>query len=131
MPPPSIVPYLTYRDPAAALRFLEEGLGLRVVVRWDGEDGSVQHAEVAVGDGVVMLATAEHHEAPLEGFSVGQGVYVAVEDDELDARFARARAAGARVVFSPEATDWGTRRFRVLDPEGYEWSVGTYRPGER
>jgi hypothetical protein len=39
------------------------------------------------------------------------------------------RAAGARVVYPPEDAEWGTHRYRVLDPEGYEWSFGTYRPG--
>jgi uncharacterized glyoxalase superfamily protein PhnB len=61
--------------------------------------------------------------------SVGQGVYLVVDD--VDAAFARSVDAGASVVFAPEETEWGTRRARVLDPEGYEWSVGTYRPGEQ
>ena len=64
--------------------------------------------------------------APLDGTSVGQGLYVYVED--VDAHFAQARAGGARLVYPPEDTEWGTRRYRVLDPEGYEWSFGSYRP---
>jgi uncharacterized glyoxalase superfamily protein PhnB len=59
--------------------------------------------------------------------SVGQGVYLVVDD--VEATFARALDAGATVVFEPEDTEWGTRRARVLDPEGYEWSLGSYRPG--
>jgi uncharacterized glyoxalase superfamily protein PhnB len=59
--------------------------------------------------------------------SVGQGVYLVVDD--VDAAFARSVDAGAAVVFAPEDTEWCTRRARVLDPEGYEWSVGSYRPG--
>ena len=97
------------------------------LVRWDAPDGTVRHAEATFGEGALMMGTADHPTARLEGSSVGQGVYVCVED--VDAHYERARAAGARVVYPPEDTEWGTRRYRVLDPEGYEWSFGTYRPG--
>jgi uncharacterized glyoxalase superfamily protein PhnB len=124
---PTMYPYLSYRDAATALHFLEEAFGFTVSVRWDDSHGTVQHAEAALGDGAMMLGTAEHPTAPLEGSSVGQGIYVYVED--VDASFERACAGGARVVYPPEDTAWGTRRYRVLDPEGYEWSFGNYRPG--
>ena len=124
---PTIYPYLSYRDAAAALRFLEEAFGFTTSVRWDDADSTVQHAEVNFGEGAVMMGTADHPAAPLNGASVGQGIYVYVED--VDAHFARVQqAGGARVVYPPEDTEWGTRRYRVLDPEGYEWSFGSYRP---
>ncbi len=56
----------------------------------------------------------------------GYGVYVYVEDE--DAHYERARAAGAEIAYPPEDTDFGTRRYRALDLDGYEWSFGTYRP---
>lgn len=123
----SLYPYLSYRDAATALHFLQEAFGFTVSLRWDDPDGTVQHAEAAFGEGAVMMGTAEHPTAALEGSSVGQGIYVYVED--VDAHFERARAGGARVVYPPEDTERGTRRYRVLDPEGYEWSFGNYRPG--
>jgi uncharacterized glyoxalase superfamily protein PhnB len=49
--------------------------------------------------------------------------------DDVDASHDRAVAAGDRSVFPPEETERGTRRVRVLDPEGGEWSFGTYEPG--
>src|ERR687890_1111061 len=91
-----IYPYLSYRD-AAALDFLEEAFGFTTSVRWDDPDGTVQHAEVTFGEGAVMMGTAEHSTAPLEGASVGQGIYVYVED--VDAHFERARSGGARVAY--------------------------------
>ncbi len=123
---PTIYPYLNYRD-AAALLFLQEAFGFTTSVRWDDADGTVQHAEVTFREGAVMMSTADHPAAPLEGASVGQGIYVHVED--VDGHFARVQKAdGARVVYPPEDTEWGTRRYRVLDPEGYEWSFGSYVP---
>jgi uncharacterized glyoxalase superfamily protein PhnB len=123
----TVCPYLSYRDAASALRFLEKAFGFTTVVRWDPPDGTVQHAEATFGESAVMMGTADHRSAPLEGASVRQGVYVFVED--VDAHLERAREAAARVVYEPEDTEWGKRRYRVFDPEGYEWSFGSYRPG--
>jgi uncharacterized glyoxalase superfamily protein PhnB len=86
------------------------------------------HAETAFGAGVVMIGTGE---PPAEGDAAatsptGHSVYVVVGD--VDAHHERAKSAGARIVYGPEETDFGTRRYRVLDPEGYEWSFGTYSP---
>ena len=72
---PTMYPYLSYRDAASALRFLEEAFGFTTNVRWDAPDGTVQHAEATFGDGALMMGTAEHPTAPLEGASVGQGTY--------------------------------------------------------
>lgn len=123
-----IVPYISYRDADAGLRFLREAFGFEVSLRWADEDGSVQHAEVNWSGATVMLGTAEHATLDLIERSTGLGLYLVVDD--VDEHFERAVAAGAEVVFPPEDTEWGTRRFRVRDPEGYEWSFGNYRPGE-
>ena len=64
---PTGYPYLSYRDAAAALGFLKEAFGFTTSVRWDYRDGNVQHAEVTFGEGAVMMGTAEHSTAPLEG----------------------------------------------------------------
>jgi uncharacterized glyoxalase superfamily protein PhnB len=99
---PTMYPYLSYRDAAAALRFLEEAFGFATSVRWDAPYGTVQHAEVTFGEGVMMMGTADHPTVPLDGASVGQGIYVYVEN--VDAHFER--AGGARVVYPPEDTEW-------------------------
>lgn len=123
--PPTLYPYFGYRDAAAAVEWLEAALGFaRLAVHAD-DDGVVVHGEMRLGNGVIMLGTtpgrlAEHGRGD-------HGVYLLVDD--VDAHFARAEAAGAEVVFPPEDTAWGTRRYRIRDPEGYEWSVGGYQPG--
>jgi uncharacterized glyoxalase superfamily protein PhnB len=125
--PSAVVPYLSYRDADAALRFLQDAFGFEVSVRWDDERGAVQHAEVTWSDATVMLGTGEFATLDIVDRSTGRGVYLVVDD--VDDHFERAVAAGATVVFPPEDTEWGTRRYRVLDPEGNEWSFGSYRPG--
>ena len=64
---PTMYPYLSYRDAASALRFLEEAFGFTTNVRWDAPMGRLQHAEATFGDGALMMGTAEHPTAPLEG----------------------------------------------------------------
>lgn len=123
--PPTMYPYLNYRDAATTLSFLQEAFEFSVGVRWDDPEGTAQHAEATFGEGAVIMGTGEHPSASLEGSSVGQGIYVYVDD--VDAHFEPARAGGARVVYPPEDTPWGTSRYRALDPEGYEWSFGNDR----
>jgi len=120
--------YLSYRDAPAAIAWLE-ALGFRVVSRQDGSDGTVQHAELRLDRAVVMVASFDQsYETPaLHDRSVGRGFYL--HTDRVEDLYERALAAGGRSVFPPEDTEWGSRRARVLDPGGHEWSFGTYEPG--
>jgi uncharacterized glyoxalase superfamily protein PhnB len=125
---PTMVPCFGYRDAVAALRWLAEAFGFEERQAYAAPDGTVMHAEMAFGGDVVMIGTGE---PPAEGDAAataptGHGIYVVVED--VDAHHERAKAAGARIVYGPEDTAFGTRRYRALDPEGYEWSFGTYSP---
>jgi len=124
----TIFAYLSYRDAPAAIEWLE-AIGFHVVTRQPGEDGAVLHAELKFGDAVVMLAKADadYTVPPRVGRSTGRGLYLHVDD--VNATFTAAVAAGATRVLAPETTEWGTERARVLDPEGHEWSFGTYKPG--
>ena len=126
---PELFAYMSYRDAPRALESLA-ALGFEVVARQDGVDGSVVHAEVRLGSVVLMIASDDAgYEVPaLKGRSTGGGLYVRIED--VDALFGRAVAAGWQPVFGPESTEWGTRRARVLDLEGHEWSFGSYEPGQ-
>jgi uncharacterized glyoxalase superfamily protein PhnB len=120
--------YLSYPDAPAALEWLER-VGFDVVRRQDGPSGQVLHAEVRLGDAVLMVASddAEYQRPGLVGRSTGQGLYLLVDD--VDDFYRKAVAAGGTSVIEPESTEWGARRARVLDPQGQEWSAGTYEPG--
>lgn len=131
-PRPTIFPFLRYDDAPAAIQWLCQAFGFdkRAVV--PNDDGTIAHAELGLGAGVVMLGST-HGDDPNEVKSpktVGvqtQGIYVAVDD--VDAHHERARAAGAEIVREPEDQDYGSREYAVRDPEGHVWSFGTYRPG--
>jgi uncharacterized glyoxalase superfamily protein PhnB len=89
------------------------------------------HAELLVGDGMVMLGSAGENDlglkTPRELRAVNQGVYVIV-DDGIDEHYERALGAGAEVVRALHDTDYGSWDYIVRDPEGNLWSFGTYRP---
>lgn len=119
MTTPTIVPYLSYKDGARAIAFLENAFGFRVNIRQDNDDGSVLHAELVYGDGVILMGTADLPRGT-------PGIYIVVED--VSAHHAQAVAAGAEIVYGPEETAWGTQRYRCRDPEGQEWTFGTYAP---
>ena len=127
---PGIVPYFGYRDAAAAIAFLTDVLGFEILSRYDGPDGSVMHAELHLGDGVVMLGSSPAATDD-EGLPGPMGTYVVVDD--VEAHHARAMAAGLEdrggtLVYGPQDTEFGTRRYRLRDLEGFEWSFGTYQP---
>ncbi|MFF7777438.1 VOC family protein [Streptomyces tanashiensis] len=89
------------------------------------------HAEFRMGHAVVMVAgsDADYDVPSLKGASTGAGLYLSTSD--VAALHERVVRAGGRSVFPPEETAWGGTRARVLDPEGHEWSFGTYAPGQR
>jgi uncharacterized glyoxalase superfamily protein PhnB len=98
-----------------------------------GENGTVAHAQLAFGNGMIMLGSAREDEfgqwvkPPRETGGIGtQSAYVIVED--ADAHYARAKAAGAEIVMEVEDQDYGGRLYSCLDPEGHLWSFGTYDP---
>jgi uncharacterized glyoxalase superfamily protein PhnB len=127
---PALFAYLSYREAAAALNWLA-ALRFEIVTRQDRPANTVVRSALRLGSVVLMVASddAGYDVPALKGRSTGHGLYLWVAD--VDDMYDRALAAGARAVFPPESTEWGTRRARVLDPEGHEWSFGSYEPGQR
>lgn len=121
---PTFYPVIRYRDPDAAVEWLKRCLGFEEHMLHH-EDGVLVHGELAFGAGIVMLGQGDPPGPPADGWPLYAG-YVYVEAP--DALHARATAAGARVTMELTDKPYGSREFAVLDPEGYTWSFGTYRP---
>lgn len=125
--------YFGYRDAQAAIDWLGSAFGFEPTMVVPDDDGAIMHSELRRGDAVIMVFTdrAGYEKAPRKGESAGTGTYLAVDDPaEVDAAYERAMAAGATSVWEPHTTEWNSHRIRVLDPEGYEWTFGTHRPGD-
>lgn len=126
---PKLYPCLSYRDPAAAIAFLTRAFGFtELLVVPDGE-GGITHAEVAIGQEVIMLGSSKPDLGWVSPLDLpARNATVCVYLPEVDAHFARAVAAGATVVRAPYDTPYGAREYSVRDPEQHEWHFGTYRP---
>ena len=120
---PTIFPVLRYRNAAAAIDFLERAFGFERSAVYSDDDGRVQHAELALGESSIMLGSWTPGSHPEPGTT---NLYVVVTDP--DAHRARAAEAGAEVSEITEQ-DYGSRDYSATDPEGNQWSFGTY-PGE-
>jgi uncharacterized glyoxalase superfamily protein PhnB len=119
--PQTVFPCITFRDAHASIDWLERALGAERVAVHEDDQGRVMHAEVRVGDSLLMCGDERAgSKATPAGVSV---VYVVVED--ADAAYERARAAGAEVT-EPVDQDYGSRDITVTDPDGNRWSLGTY-----
>jgi uncharacterized glyoxalase superfamily protein PhnB len=117
---PRIVPHLIYDDVEGALAWLARAFGFRerAAGRATSADGRIEHAEMELGGGVVMLGPPSvHGDSPRRGVSAMVHVYV----DDVDRHCERARAAGATIVLEPEDQPWGDRRYQARDPEGHQW----------
>ena len=129
-PGPSIVSCLSYRDAPAAIAWLKEAFGFTENMIVPGPDGTIAHAQLAYGSGLVMLGSQREDgpamRSPCDLGGITQSIYVVVED--ADAHYARAVAAGAEIVRELEDTDYGSRDYAARDPEGHLWNFGTYRP---
>ena len=116
----TIIPYLLYKDCAAALGWLSRAFGFEEVLRYVGAEGHVNHAEMRLGEARIFLGDpGEHYRNPRELGQDTVGLYVYVDD--VDAHFERARAAGAEILRPPEDQDYGDRRYDAADPEGHRW----------
>lgn len=129
----TIMPTFRYRDAPAAIEWLCQVFGFERHAVYPGPDNTIGHAELTLGGGMIMLGSqkddqhGKRFKAPDEvgGFETSSA-YIVVSD--ADAVFARAKAAGGTIVRELQNTDYGSREFSLLDPEGHSWSVGTYNP---
>jgi uncharacterized glyoxalase superfamily protein PhnB len=123
-------PCIFYRDPMAALRWLETAFGFTTTLVVTDETGSVGHAEMCFGDGHIdigaewgspeLLGPAKMKSPASLGGVGSQFVRVELAKG-LDEHCARAEAAGARIVQRPQDQFYGARVYRALDPEGHVW----------
>ena len=129
----SVIPMLAYEDAAAAIDWLVKAFGFREQLRYTEDDGTVTHAELVTGGGLIMLATPtpdyvspkRHRETCEQARKWSEVPYVIdgvlVEVDDVDAHFAQAKEVGAAILSEPEDVDAGVRHYRVEDPEGHRW----------
>lgn len=123
----SITPYLSIKGAAAAIEFYKQAFGAVELVRMPAPGGLVGHAEIRIGNSMVMLAdecaeAANQSPQSLGGTPVSLLIYVG----DTDAVFRNAVTAGAKVVREPENMFYGDRSAGVIDPFGHSWFIHTH-----
>jgi uncharacterized glyoxalase superfamily protein PhnB len=135
MPKSTIIPCLRYRDAAAAIEWLCLVLGFEKHAVYANEDGTIAHAELRHEGGMVMLGSVLKEETEfgkqikqpdeIGGFET-QSPYVIIHD--VDALYAKVKAAGVEIVIDIKDQSYGSRDFSCRDLEGRLWNFGTYDP---
>jgi uncharacterized glyoxalase superfamily protein PhnB len=128
----TVILALQYQDARAAIEFLCTAFGFDKKAVYEGEGGTIAHAELTLGNGMVMLGSVNESaygkllKRPGAVGGVTMSVYAIVDD--VDAHHARAKAAGAVITREPVTQDYGGRDYTAKDPEGHVWTFGTYDP---
>lgn len=129
-----LISAICYRDPKAALKFLEAAFGFELFMLIEDGEGNLVHSEMRFGDGAVMIGnewSADHKSPASIGGKNTQTVHISVDAD-IDGHCERARAAGFEILMEPETQFYGDRTYRCRDPEGHIWTVGqTVNPVSR
>jgi uncharacterized glyoxalase superfamily protein PhnB len=115
-----------YRDPRAALGFLEAAFGFELAMLIEDGEGALVHSEMRFGDALIMVGpefTADHQSPRSVGGKNTQTVHIHVAAD-ADAHCERARAAGFEILAEPQDQFYGDRTYRCRDPEGHIWTIG-------
>ena len=124
---PRVMPYLIVDGAAAAIEFYGSVLGATERMRMAGPDGRIAHAELQLGESVIMLADENpemgiHGPKTIGGTPVTLHVYV----EDSDAAFERALNAGATSLRPIENQFYGDRSGQFEDPFGHKWNVATH-----
>jgi PhnB protein len=124
---PRVMPYLIVDGGASAIDFYCSVLGASERMRMPGPDGRIGHAELSLGDSVIMLAD-EHPEMDIRGPRAigGTPVSLHVYVEDVDGVFERALQAGAKTLRAVEERFYGDRVGRFEDPFGHHWDVATH-----
>ena len=130
---PTIVPGFRYQDAPAAIEWLCRIFGFERNLVVPGENGAIDHAQLTLGNGMIMLGSArddeygKHFASPhqIDG-AVTQSIYVIVP--AIDEHYQRTRARGAEIVSELAEQHYGGKLYTCRDLEGYLWNFGSYDP---
>jgi PhnB protein len=121
------IPYLAVEDAAGAIEFYKKAFGAKERTRMDAPGGKIGHAELEIGNGLVMLSDPfpqSSTKPPKELGDATSSIFMFVED--VDAVVKQAADAGATVVMEPDNQFWGDRFGTIKDPFGHVWGIATH-----
>ncbi len=124
----TISAYATVKDAAAAIEFYKKAFGAEEFCRMPGPDGKgVMHAELAIGDSVLMIGEEFPGMAESPATLGGSPVTLHIYCEDADQLFQRAIDAGAKILMPLADQFWGDRMGKLTDPFGHHWSIATHK----
>ena len=123
----TLTPFLTVRDAARAIEFYKQAFGAVERGVMKGPDGKIMHAELKIGDSIIMLSDEFPEFGSVSPQTIGgSGMGLHIYLDGVDAAFDRAVKAGAQVEMPVMDQFWGDRYGKLKDPFGHKWSIATH-----
>ena len=124
----SLTPYLVCKGAAKAIDFYTKVFGAQEVARMPGPGGQIMHAEIKIGNSMLMLSDENKEQGYMSPETIGgTATSVMFYTDDVDAVFKRAVAAGAKAEMPPADMFWGDRMGNFVDPFGHKWAVATHK----
>ncbi len=125
---PQLYPRLAYRDVAKATEWLIAAFGLseRSGARTADENGNTLFTEMELGDGLIMISREGSHDLQSPQTLGGRSQMVIAYVYDVDAHFASAKAAGAKIAMELADQPWGDRRYEAFDHEGHRWYFASH-----
>lgn len=124
----TITPYLTVRDAARAIEFYAKAFGAREIFRMPGPGGSVMHAEIQIGNSILMLSEENPAWGALSPLSLkGTPFNLHLYVEDVDKAFKQAISAGCTEKLPVQNMFWGDRYGKLTDPFGHEWGIATHK----
>jgi PhnB protein len=124
----TVTPYIVVKDCAHAIEFYKKAFGAQEKMRMDGPEGKISHAELKIGDSMIMLSDempGSGMRAPQAASAPSAGIFLYVEN--VDKVFQQATSAGAKTDMPLADMFWGDRYGKLTDPFGHAWSLATHK----
>lgn len=122
----TITPHMTVRDAARAIEFYKQAFGAEDRGAMKDPSGKIMHAELKIGDSILMLADEFPEYGSMSPHSGGSSIELHIYVPDVDAAFSRAVKAGAQVEMPVMDQFWGDRYGKLKDPFGHKWSIATH-----
>jgi|SRR5215472_5219179 PhnB protein len=124
----TVTPYLVVDNAKAAIEFYRRAFGAKEVMKMDGPGGKIAHAELKIGDSMIMISDempGSGARAPHSLSGTTASIFLYLED--VDSTFKQAVAAGGKADSQPTDMFWGDRYGKLTDPFGHLWSLATHK----
>ncbi len=123
----SLTPYLVCKDAAKAIDFYAKAFGAQEVARMPGPGGRIMHAEVKIGNSMLMLSDENPDRGAVAPSGSGRSASLMFYTEDVDGVFKRAIDLGATSIEAPTDMFWGDRMGNLKDPAGHQWAIATHK----